>query len=423
MAFGSIVFTTRGKVLQSKAQAGTKLTFTKLAIGDGELGSQSVLELTDLKSKKLDIPISSIKVLTGGLASVGGTFTNKELTTGFYWRELGLFATDPDIGEILYCYGNAGALAEYIPASGGSQILEKRIDIETIVGNATNVNAVINNSLVYATIEDVENHNADPAAHPKITEQIKILEGQFNNLDVSSDVEGVVNRRLNPDTSKPLSTLVSGWVDVAKTAILNAIAILTTHVTSARDNTNNHITSQHTATKNTVNAARDNIKSHVESTISGSTQVYNLHASNVIATLSTNLTCTVAGGTQSLMIGKFVPLYDGCVYLLYKVSNVQAVGGLIYIYSPTLLNNSAPLTITEGALELSTVAVGSVINGRRDLYGGGITISRGNDMTSDVKIPMIIKKGIPIYITATCYNSADANKMIFSYVKILGSVV
>ena len=41
MAFGSIVFTTRGKVLQSKAQTGTKLNFTKLAIGDGELGSQA----------------------------------------------------------------------------------------------------------------------------------------------------------------------------------------------------------------------------------------------------------------------------------------------------------------------------------------------------------------------------------------------
>ena len=179
MAFGSIVFTTRGKVLQSKAQAGTKLNFTKLAIGDGELGSQSVLELTDLKNKKLDIPISALKVLTGGIASVGGTFTNENIDIGFYWREVGLYATDPDIGEILYVYGNAGALAEYIPSSGGSEILEKFVAIEAIIGNANNVSATINQSLVYATIEDIETHNSDPKAHPELSQQIKNLSSPY----------------------------------------------------------------------------------------------------------------------------------------------------------------------------------------------------------------------------------------------------
>lgn len=187
MAFGSIVFTTRGKVLQSKAQAGTKLNFTKLAIGDGELGSQSVLELTELKNKKLDIPISALKVLTGGIASVGGTFTNENIDTGFYWREVGLYATDPDIGEILYVYGNAGALAEYIPSSGGSEILEKFVAIEAIIGNANNVSATINQSLVYATIEDIETHNSDPKAHPELSQQIKNLESQIEGLDTSWD--------------------------------------------------------------------------------------------------------------------------------------------------------------------------------------------------------------------------------------------
>lgn len=286
MAFGSIVFTTRGKVLQSKAQTGTKLNFTKLAIGDGELGSQSVLELTDLKNKKLDIPISSLKVLTGGLASVGGTFTNEDVESGFYWRELGLYAIDPDVGEILYCYGNAGALAEYIPSSGGSEILEKFVAIETIIGNAENVSAIINQSLVYATIEDIESHNSDPKAHS----DIRVL---IENINVQGDVEEVVNRRLNPDISKPLGTLISEWINTAKTAILNAVSTLTTHVTSQHTVTKNHVTTKVDAlpqksvwtdvrgakldmldqgiikTQSNINgyivAARDNIKSHMTS--------------------------------------------------------------------------------------------------------------------------------------------------------------
>lgn len=293
MAFGSIVFTTRGKVLQSKAQAGTKLNFTKLAIGDGELGSQSVLELTDLKNKKLDIPISALKVLTGGIASVGGTFTNENIDTGFYWREVGLYATDPDIGEILYVYGNAGALAEYIPSSGGSEILEKFVAIEAIIGNANNVSATINQSLVYATIEDIETHNSDTKAHPELSQQIKNLEGQIQNIDVSGDVRQVINERVNADTSKPLSTLISEWVNVAKTAILNSInglpqkSVWTDARGAKLDNLNQSMTTTQTnitsnADKNkegivnwttscrdnvnsTVNAARDNIKTHMTS--------------------------------------------------------------------------------------------------------------------------------------------------------------
>lgn len=264
MAFGSIVFTTRGKVLQSKAQAGTKLNFTKLAIGDGELGSQSVLELTDLKNKKLDIPISALKVLTGGIASVGGTFTNENIDTGFYWREVGLYATDPDIGEILYVYGNAGALAEYIPSSGGSEILEKFVAIEAIIGNANNVSATINQSLVYATIEDIETHNSDPKAHS----DIRVL---IENINVQGDVEEVVNRRLNPDISKPLGTLISEWINTAKTAILNGINGLPQKSvwTDARGVKLDMLDQSIIKTQSNINgyivAARDNIKSHMTS--------------------------------------------------------------------------------------------------------------------------------------------------------------
>lgn len=273
MAFGSIVFTTRGKVLQSKAQTGTKLNFTKLAIGDGELGSQSVLELTDLKNKKLDIPISSLKVLTGGLASVGGTFTNEDVESGFYWRELGLYAIDPDVGEILYCYGNAGALAEYIPSSGGSEILEKFVAIETIIGNAENVSAIINQSLVYATIEDIESHNSDPKAHS----DIRVL---IENINVQGDVEEVVNRRLNPDISKPLGTLISEWINTAKTAILNGInglpqkSVWTDGRGAKLDNLDQSMTTTQTNINNVVNSARDNIKSHITSQIGSAKNDY-----------------------------------------------------------------------------------------------------------------------------------------------------
>ncbi len=173
MSFGGIYFTNRGRALQAKATAGAQLQFTRLAVGDGNIGGQAIDELTALVNEVKSIPITKIKVIPEGKAVVGGILSNQDIITGFYWRELGLFAMDPDIGEILYCYGNAGELAEYIPSPGGAEILEKHVDIVSIVGNAEDVSAVIDQSLVFATHEelqmvqdDIGNHLADYVRNP-----------------------------------------------------------------------------------------------------------------------------------------------------------------------------------------------------------------------------------------------------------------
>ena len=155
MSFGGgVLFTNRGRALQAKAQTGVQLNFTRFGIGDGELSGQDISELIALIHEVKTLTITSLKVLTGGKATVKGILTNQGLATGFYWRELGLFAMDPDLGEILYCYGNAGALAEYIPADSGSEILEKQVSIVSIIGNAANVSATIDESLLFVTAQE-----------------------------------------------------------------------------------------------------------------------------------------------------------------------------------------------------------------------------------------------------------------------------
>lgn len=154
-AFGGLIFTNKGRNLQAKAQAGAQLNFTRIAVGDGDLGGSSIADLNDLKHQVKSISITKLKVLTGGKAVVGGSFSNQDIVEGFYWKELGVFAEDPDLGEVLYCYGNAGANAEYIPAGGGPDVVEKSVDVVTIIGNAANVIATIEESLVYYTQDDV----------------------------------------------------------------------------------------------------------------------------------------------------------------------------------------------------------------------------------------------------------------------------
>ena len=160
MSFTSPRFTDEGKALQAKAQAGTALKFTKMQLGDGELGSQAIAAMTGLVNPLITVGISSVKA-GNNYATVKSNFSNSGLMTGFYWREIGVFAADPEKpndrnSDILYCYANAGSLAEYIPAAG-SAIVEKIISIPCIIGDAENVSAEVA-SEIYATKEALKEH-------------------------------------------------------------------------------------------------------------------------------------------------------------------------------------------------------------------------------------------------------------------------
>lgn len=156
-AFGGLILTNKGRNLQAKAQLGTSLHFTRIGLGDYDIGGESILDLSSLKHEVKSLPIVKLKLLFGGKAVVGAVFSNEDMRSGFYWREIGVFANDPENGEILYCYGNAGINAEYIPAGGGADIIEKSIDVTAIVGNTTNVTATIDQSLIFASQKDIEN--------------------------------------------------------------------------------------------------------------------------------------------------------------------------------------------------------------------------------------------------------------------------
>ena len=155
-AFNGLTLTTAGQNLLLKAQTGTQIKVTKVSVGDGALAQgQQAKALTKIINEIKVLQIIKLKVLATNKADIGVVLSNQDITTGFYFREIGVYALDPDIGEILYCYGNAGSTAEYIPPKGGADVIEKSIDLFLMVGDATNVTATIDNSAVYATVVDL----------------------------------------------------------------------------------------------------------------------------------------------------------------------------------------------------------------------------------------------------------------------------
>ena len=179
-AFINNDITAAGLIVLAKGAAGQKITYTKIVLGDGYLEEgQTPRSLTGVVSPKAVIDITKLKVNTDGTVAVGGIFTNDQTSDGFFYRELGLYAEDPDpaVGEVLYCYGNCGDLAEWIPPTGGATIVEKTIDIVTAIGTATNVTAYIPAD-AYATKEDYENYKAIALAAQAAANQAILLAQQ-----------------------------------------------------------------------------------------------------------------------------------------------------------------------------------------------------------------------------------------------------
>lgn len=156
MSSWSKALTNRGRQLQAKAQAGAQLVYTRMSIGSGTLTGQSLEDMSALITPVKDLAIERLKHPPGSTrALIGATLTNQDVTTGFFLREVGIFATDPDDGEILYMYANAGTTADYITPSG-EDLIEKYLNFNVFVGKAANITANIDESLVYVTKPELD---------------------------------------------------------------------------------------------------------------------------------------------------------------------------------------------------------------------------------------------------------------------------
>lgn len=150
-AFPKMTLTNAGQALQTKVLAGATLTFTRIALGDGQLNGQPIAPLTALISQKATVEVDSVRVVNTSTAQVAGFFSNKDISTGFWWRETGVFAQDPDVGEILYGYTNAGDAGDYIPTVADTRI-EKYIYCSIAVASATTVDITIPSSDTYIPV-------------------------------------------------------------------------------------------------------------------------------------------------------------------------------------------------------------------------------------------------------------------------------
>ena len=137
------ILTTKGQALQAKVDAGqTTLTVTKMKIGSGVLPSGQTLQaLNDLVTPELVVPISNVSA-SGNITTITGVITNTGVTNGFSVRELGTFAQDPTLGEILYSI-TIDSAPDYFPPEGGAVTVSEEFAMNIVVSNTDSVTASI----------------------------------------------------------------------------------------------------------------------------------------------------------------------------------------------------------------------------------------------------------------------------------------
>ena len=169
--WNGLQLTNKGIALQAKVQAGTQLHITKLKLGSGVVPSGTdVKTLTDLIAPEQNLGIGG-KEAVDDYCKISSTISNTGLEAGYYVRELGVFAQDPDDGEILYMYTTDGA-PDYLPAGGGSTVISQEFSVMIAVDDTDNIVVDIDPAALatmgYVQLQ-IQEHNTDTTAHADFT--------------------------------------------------------------------------------------------------------------------------------------------------------------------------------------------------------------------------------------------------------------
>lgn len=175
-----------GADLQAKVNAGkTKLTFTKIKVGSG-VNATNPLALTDVISSKWETTNFVVKQ-EGKIVIVDTFITNTGIHEAFRMSEIGLFAQDPDKGEILYAY-LTDPEPDKMPAEGGSVVVSQELTIGMVFSNTGNVSLIVNMGALVTheqLTEAIKQHNDDANAHGGLLQNLK-TQLSTHNTDISS---------------------------------------------------------------------------------------------------------------------------------------------------------------------------------------------------------------------------------------------
>lgn len=189
--------TNKGYALQAKLLSTDKLNVTRVVSGSGSCAVTQLINQTAVTNIKQELTLDSLGYDTYGNARLKVILSNIGLTSGYDVSQIGIYATDPDEGEILYAIAQADE-AEPIPSiSEQPNGFYCAWDFSLTYSNAQNVNVTI----------DPSNAISREAADLRYIQLAKIGEGlEFDeNGNLKAKAQALtVDDTVNKDSTNPV---------------------------------------------------------------------------------------------------------------------------------------------------------------------------------------------------------------------------
>ena len=188
--FKQVVITKKGQALIAKLMSGSgTVEFTSIAVADGQYKDDQLEGLTNLTGIRQSTKVSKVTPSNDVAITVEGAVSNQDLKAGYNMNILGLYAKDPNEGEILFAVSNAN-VSGYMPPFNGKTTSGAFFKLTVTVGNASNIQLQVDPSAV-ATIGDIT------ALEAEITDLKNVI--GYNESDVygvEADFKNSVYTRL-----------------------------------------------------------------------------------------------------------------------------------------------------------------------------------------------------------------------------------
>ncbi|MCM1299578.1 MAG: hypothetical protein NC228_08450, partial [[Eubacterium] siraeum] len=221
--FSRLIITEKGQQLISKIFKGTTgVKFTRIAASAKQYEERELAGLLELEEERQSNPVSGVEKTESAAVKVVTAFTNSELAEGYYLRAMGLFAEDPDEGEILY-----GVTAElsgscYMPPFNGTTLSAIDVEMVTAVGNAEGISLEVDPAAA-VTAEQLNT----------VRSRIAALEKDMENIEALIIPVYVQSESLAPLTSGEKLSAAFGKIAKAVTELISHLADGTRHITAS----------------------------------------------------------------------------------------------------------------------------------------------------------------------------------------------
>lgn len=219
MPWSNAAITNAGIALQNKTVTGGTITLTAAKAGSGSVPVVNLRNQTELQSIKQTMQIKRVKV-SGNTVTVELLVTTIGLLTSYNLQQIGIYATDPDDGEILYAIAQADQ-AQVMPTESQMPLYAITFCLSFALSQDLTMTAVIDTTS-FATLDDLED-----------------LEDEIDNEFSAYNIRVTALENINAANCRIFNTWTgcSNWTKIDYTKSINKGSVLLFSLHDSSDNT------------------------------------------------------------------------------------------------------------------------------------------------------------------------------------------